>query len=624
MSVKTLWILSCFFFLASVLRSQKPIFNTSIIDQLEQEYQSDNIILSTFKWKVEETFLKYSFDNVAYDLEQRLHQLNVNIAARIVRSSSSSIHKTNSYKALETDFEEALLFLTQHHDFTKDFSTHEVEWLLTSLENCKRFHFQANRSKAQVQLEQEIQGVKESLDFLQEAFLLADEAIQERLWEAIASKQAIRDSLNRDLRALKKSQNTNPVKKIDDLKIQEVLDKDSHLAYYFSGPNYVFLILIDHQHCQIINCGKTTQLENYLSDYKLTLLNDPEGFAESNGQLYEYLWAPIAEKIKSETTVYVVPDGILSAIAFEALSPVDMSTWNRNFKELDLLFYSNTFVYAHSANDLYLQLSTIQDSDRQPPKVLLVAPVFDSILIRELDKDQIRLSKLLNPIAQTAMLVNRLNQRVPNCQSLLRENATRENLQQSILSGIEVLHLSTHTEIDNDFPTESVIYLSPDQDFSDQLILKDIFLLFQGHQLQFVVLESCDSGAGELPSGQGIAGFAYELSLAGVPSLVYSLWPLEESSNNFIVERLFHHLQKGLDKHRALRQAKLDYLESSPPQKSAPFYWAGMVFTGQTAPLYASELQFEPAFWLWFFGAGVLGLVLFIFRNRKKKSYPSP
>ncbi|MCB0643955.1 MAG: CHAT domain-containing protein, partial [Phaeodactylibacter sp.] len=209
----------------------------------------------------------------------------------------------------------------------------------------------------------------------------------------------------------------------------------------------------------------------------------------------------------------------------------------------------------------------------------------------------------------------------PNSSLLLREQATKSQLRAAIQAGVGLLQLSTHTEINNDYPTESIIYLTPDSLASDQLFLKEVFELLEGHQLQFVILESCDSGAGLVPSGQGIAGFAYELSLVGVPSLVYSLWPLPEGPSNAIIMRMHLYLLEGYSKPAALRQAKLDFLAETEAHRTTPFLWAGMVFTGQTGPLYAGRTVGTGTGWNWLWALlPIVVFLLLLIRNRGKKA----
>jgi len=74
-------------------------------------------------------------------------------------------------------------------------------------------------------------------------------------------------------------------------------------------------------------------------------------------------------------------------------------------------------------------------------------------------------------------------------------------------------------------------------------------------------------------------GFAY----AGVPSLVTSLWAVNENSTSQIMQNFYENLKQGRSKDQGLRQAKLAYIKANPD--TAPYYWAGFIQIGQTDPL---------------------------------------
>ncbi len=76
-------------------------------------------------------------------------------------------------------------------------------------------------------------------------------------------------------------------------------------------------------------------------------------------------------------------------------------------------------------------------------------------------------------------------------------------------------------------------------------------------------------------------GFMY----AGVPSVVMSLWPVDDKSTAELTNYFYDGLNNGLAKDEALRQAKLRFLEGADEVKANPFYWAGMVSTGNPAPI---------------------------------------
>jgi hypothetical protein len=104
--------------------------------------------------------------------------------------------------------------------------------------------------------------------------------------------------------------------------------------------------------------------------------------------------------------------------------------------------------------------------------------------------------------------------------------------------------------------------------------------------------------------------FAY----AGVPSLVVSLWAVDDCATATLMEGFYRHLAAGLPKDEALRRAKLDYLAESGPLESHPFFWAGFVHAGDPAPLRREGAGYGYA---WALAALPAGGAYLLFRRRR-------
>ena len=76
---------------------------------------------------------------------------------------------------------------------------------------------------------------------------------------------------------------------------------------------------------------------------------------------------------------------------------------------------------------------------------------------------------------------------------------------------------------------------------------------------------------------------------AGCPSIVMTLWQVEDKSGAEIMRNFYSYLSKGKRKDEALQMAKLKHLELSDPLTSHPHYWLGYVNIGNPEPLYTSK-----------------------------------
>jgi CHAT domain-containing protein len=91
-----------------------------------------------------------------------------------------------------------------------------------------------------------------------------------------------------------------------------------------------------------------------------------------------------------------------------------------------------------------------------------------------------------------------------------------------------------------------------------------------------VVLSACDTGRGEI-TGDGVVGLSRSFVAAGAPSVLVSLWAVDDSSTSELMGEFYRQLQSQPNKAQALRQAMLKIRR----QKTNPFYWAAFTLIGE-------------------------------------------
>lgn len=94
-----------------------------------------------------------------------------------------------------------------------------------------------------------------------------------------------------------------------------------------------------------------------------------------------------------------------------------------------------------------------------------------------------------------------------------------------------------------------------------------------------VVLSGCNAGLGRLRRGEGIVGMARAFLYAGAPSLVVSLWPVNDASTAELMQNFYRNLRAGMPKNRALQQARVQLIHAKD-WKRDPFYWGAFVLIG--------------------------------------------
>ena len=148
-----------------------------------------------------------------------------------------------------------------------------------------------------------------------------------------------------------------------------------------------------------------------------------------------------------------------------------------------------------------------------------------------------------------------------------------------------ILHLSTHGKADSRVGDFSYLafYPQPDSLDNELLFVRDIYNLDLNADL--VMLSACETAIGELKRGEGIISLARAFAYAGAKSIFTTLWRVNDQSTYELTVSFYRYLKAGLSKDAALRQAKLDYLDSHSDIEAYPFFWAALIGVGDMSKL---------------------------------------
>jgi CHAT domain-containing protein len=154
----------------------------------------------------------------------------------------------------------------------------------------------------------------------------------------------------------------------------------------------------------------------------------------------------------------------------------------------------------------------------------------------------------------------------------------------------DILHLAMHAFIDDENPAFSRLAFhqnnSTDAQNNGWLNTADIYNL--DLKANLTVLSACNTGSGRLQKGEGVMSLARGFLYAGCPSIVMTLWEVEDKAGTQIMGAFYKNLKKGRTIDEALRLAKLEYLENANPRTAHPHYWLGYVSIGDSSPLFRS------------------------------------
>lgn len=96
---------------------------------------------------------------------------------------------------------------------------------------------------------------------------------------------------------------------------------------------------------------------------------------------------------------------------------------------------------------------------------------------------------------------------------------------------------------------------------------------------KLVVLSACDTGVGDVKTGDGVYGLRRAFVLAGAESQMMSLWPVSDAGTQDLMTDYYKRLKLGQGRSAALREVRLDLLKN--PKRQHPFYWASFILSGE-------------------------------------------
>ena len=180
------------------------------------------------------------------------------------------------------------------------------------------------------------------------------------------------------------------------------------------------------------------------------------------------------------------------------------------------------------------------------------------------------------------------------------DKATERAFRDAVAGGARVVHLATHTVIDERPGRGAAILLAPSGDDDGLLTPDEIARLDDRSTL--TVLAACRTALGPSEDGQALASLTGSFLAAGSQSVVATLWDVGDASTAVFMQQLYWELGEGRTPAEALRAAKR-HLRADPRWRR-PDLWAGYVLVGEAPAVVPRKIPWV----LW--GALIAGAVL--------------
>ncbi|WP_170069391.1 CHAT domain-containing protein [Spirosoma pollinicola] len=375
--------------------------------------------------------------------------------------------------------------------------------------------------------------------------------------------------------------------------VQQYLKKQSgSLITYFVGDSALYLmgvtdgkILLKKQSIKTYN-QLLRQFGNLLSNpTAMSKRNDVARFLSLSNGLYQQLLGPMS---LPEGRVVVSPDGFF--VPFDALS--------RSATRPDYAMNDYAFSYVYSVGLLLKnEKKSVQTAGFHVIDFLGIAPVDFSPSLKQ----------VVLPGSDNALVP--IASRFTNS-TLLTHNAATRQAFLSKAANARIIHLFTHATADSTDQEPKLYFADSTLQLSD---LSNEAL----PNAQLVVLAACKTGIGANQRGEGIFSLARGFAALGVPSVLTTLWSVQNVATYQLTDLFYSYLDQGFSKDIALQRAKQDWLKTAEGVNQLPNNWAGLIIVGDSEPLPRLGIMVWVSVLFAFLGAAIL---IIWHERRKRKS----
>jgi CHAT domain-containing protein/Flp pilus assembly protein TadD len=299
---------------------------------------------------------------------------------------------------------------------------------------------------------------------------------------------------------------------------------------------------------------------------------------------YEQYWSRIEPHLLGKKMIYISPDGVYNQLNLNTLKKPDGDFVLNRF---DLVIIGN-------AKDL-IALKAKKPVAPKKTAFLLGFPDYATQAVSALPGTKVEIDGVARLLKASGYQVNQF----------MEKQATEKNVKS--IKGPTLVHIATHGYFLQDSETtgSSVFGVNTENASGNPLLRSGLILAGAGNAItgtagaditsndngvltayeamnlnlegtDLVILSACETGLGDVKSGEGVYGLQRAFQVAGADALIMSLWKVDDAATQQLMTNFYTNWIKLGNKQRAFKQAQLQLMT----RYKDPYFWGAFVMMG--------------------------------------------
>jgi CHAT domain-containing protein len=350
---------------------------------------------------------------------------------------------------------------------------------------------------------------------------------------------------------------------------------------FTNESRYIALILKkEHNSPILIELENGAELETrYAKYYRNSILQQID-----ENLSYKKYWAAIDRELSGKKVVYISSDGVYNQINVNTLKNDDG----------EYLLTKTNYITLGNSKDLFA-LRSKQPVTRDKSAVLLGYPDFKERDVFPLPGTKIELDNIAKVLKESDYNViefreihaSEKNLKSVNAPSLLHIATHGYFINDGELAGNSIFGVNSENANNNPLLRSGLILAGVGQvvenSINEDLISQDngILTAYEAMNLnlegtELVILSACETGLGEIKSGEGVYGLQRAFQIAGASTIIMSLWKVDDSATQLLMTYFYSNWLTSGNKQEAFKKAQLQLMTIY----KEPYYWGAFTMLG--------------------------------------------